>query len=213
MAGGAPLQWRVFCALNCALNDDRATGVARPQRADVMSTRNLDKMMEPRSVVAIGATERPGSVGAAVTRNLLAGGFKGEIHLVNRKGGSIGGRPLLRALSELPSVPDLAVIMTPAESVPALIVDLGQRGTKVAVIISAGPGTGDDAAETNARLRQRLLRMAQPYLLRIVGPNCIGCAAPKLALNATFGPGQLKAGRIAAIAQSGAVLAGLADWG
>src|SRR5436190_24103818 len=121
-----------------------------------MSIRNLENLVAPRSVVAIGASERSGSVGAAVTANLLAGGFKGEIHLVNRKGGSIAGRPLLRTLSELPSVPDLAVIMTPAESVPALLVDLGQRGTKVAVVISAGPGAGNDAAETNARWRGRL---------------------------------------------------------
>ncbi len=178
-----------------------------------MSIRNLESLMAPRSVVLIGASERAGSVGAAVTANMLAGGFKGEIHLVNRKGGAIGGRPLLRTLAELPSAADLAVIMTPAETVPALIVDLGQRGTKAAVVISAGPGTGSDAAETNARWRRRLLRAAQPYLLRIVGPNCIGYAAPKLALNASFGPGKLKSGRLAAIAQSGAVLAGLADWG
>ena len=116
-----------------------------------MSIRNLDKLMAPKSVVAIGASERRGSVGAAVTRNLLAGGFKGEIHLVNRKGGAIDGRPVLRTLSELPSVPDLAVIMTPAESVPALIVDLGQRGTKVAVVISSGPGVGEDGGARTMR--------------------------------------------------------------
>ena len=66
-----------------------------------MSTRNLDKMMVPRSVVAIGASARPGSVGAAVTRNLLTGGFKGDIHLVNLKGGTIEGRPVLKSLAEL----------------------------------------------------------------------------------------------------------------
>src|SRR6185437_10882394 len=79
-----------------------------------MSTRNLDKLMAPTSVVAIGASERPGSVGAAVTRNLLAGGFNGEIHLVNRKGGEIAGRPVWRSLSEVLSPTDLAVIMAPA---------------------------------------------------------------------------------------------------
>ena len=62
-----------------------------------MSTRNLDKMMTPGSVVAIGASARPGSLGEAVTRNLLAGGFKGDIHLVNIKGGEIAGRPVLKA--------------------------------------------------------------------------------------------------------------------
>ena len=77
-----------------------------------MSTRNLDKMMAPRSVVAIGASARPGSVGAAVTRNLLAGGFKGEVHLVNVKGGTIEGRPVLKSLAELQAPADLAVIQS-----------------------------------------------------------------------------------------------------
>src|SRR5262245_52262116 len=172
-----------------------------------MSTRNLDKLMTPRSVVAIGASARPGSIGEAVTRNLLAGGFQGDIHLVNIKGGEIAGRPVVKSLAELPKPADLAVIMTPPQIVPKLVLDLGERGTRVAVVITAG--SGDD----NAKWRKRVLRAAQPHLLRIVGPNCIGYAAPRIGLNASFGPGQLKAGRIAAIAQSGAVLAGLVDWG
>ena len=178
-----------------------------------MSTRNLDKMMEPRSVVAIGASVRAGSVGAAVTRNLLAGGFDGDIHLFNVKGGTIEGRPVLKSLAELPKPADLAVIMTPAETVPRLIVELGERGTKVAVVVTAGAGSGGTAREDNARWRKRILRAARPHLLRVVGPNCIGYAVPRLGLNASFGPGGLKAGRLAAVAQSGAVLAGLADWG
>lgn len=178
-----------------------------------MSTRNLDSLMAPRSVVAIGASERPGSVGAAVTHNLLAGGFKGDIHLVNRKGGTIAGRTVFKRVSDLPEPADLAVIMTPAETIPALITALGQAGTHAAVVISAGPGGGPDAGAVNARWRQRLLNAAKPHLLRIIGPNCIGYAAPGLGLNASFGPTRLKGGRIAAVAQSGAVLAGLADWG
>ncbi len=178
-----------------------------------MSTRNLDKMMAPRSVVAIGASARPGSVGAAVTRNLLAGGFQGEIHLVNIKGGDIEGRPVLKSLAELPQPADLAVIMTPAETVPRLVVELGERGTKVAVIITAGPGDGAAAHDDNKRWRKRILRAAQPHLLRIVGPNCIGYMVPRLGLNTSFGPAGLISGRVAAVAQSGAVLAGLADWG
>ncbi len=172
-----------------------------------MSTRNLDKMMTPRSVVAIGASVRPGSVGEAVTRNLLAGGFKGDIHLVNVKGGEIAGRPVLRSLAELKQPADLAIIMTPPETVPKLVLELGERGTRVAVVITAGSG------EDNARWRKRILNAARTHLLRIVGPNCIGYAVPRLGLNASFGPSGLRAGRIAAIAQSGAVLAGLADWG
>jgi len=122
-----------------------------------MSTRNLDKLMAPRTIVAIGASERPGSVGAAVTRNLLEGGFVGEIHLVNRKGGEIAGRPVWRSLSELLSPPDLAVVMTPAATVPGILKELGAKGTKAAVIISAGPGAGAEGREVNARWRQKLL--------------------------------------------------------
>ena len=178
-----------------------------------MSTRNLDGLVEPKSVVAIGASARKGSVGEAVTRNLLAGGFKGEIHLVNVKGGEIAGRPVRRSLAELPAPADLAIVMTPPETVPGVIAELGARGTKVAVIITAGPGVGPFARVANAQWRERLLEAAQPHLLRIVGPNCIGYAAPRIGLNASFGPGKLKSGRIAAVAQSGAVLAALADWG
>lgn len=169
--------------------------------------------MLPRSVVAIGASARPGSVGAAVTCNLLEGGFKGDIHLVNVKGGEIAGRPVLKNLAALPTPADLAVVMTPPETVPGVIEELGRRGTKAAVVITAGPGAGADGGAANARWRSRILRMAQPHLLRVIGPNCIGYAAPRIGLNASFGPRQLKGGRIAAIAQSGAVLAGLADWG
>src|SRR5258708_12835396 len=107
-----------------------------------MSIRNLDKMMAPQSVVAIGASARPGSVGAAVTRTLVDGGFQGEIHLVNIKGGTIDGRAVLKSLDELPQPADLAVIMTPPETVPRLVVELAERATKVPVIITPRPRQG-----------------------------------------------------------------------
>src|SRR5215468_7408333 len=166
-----------------------------------MSIRNLDRMMSARSV------------GAALTRNLLAGGFGGDIHLVNIKGGQIDGRPVLKSLSELTQPADLAVIMTPPETVPRLVMELGEGGTKAAIVITAGPGSGPTTHEDNARWRKRILRAAEPHLLRVVGPNCIGYCAPRLGLNASFGPSGLKPGRVAAVAQSGAVLAGLVDWG
>ncbi|MBM3645203.1 MAG: bifunctional acetate--CoA ligase family protein/GNAT family N-acetyltransferase [Alphaproteobacteria bacterium] len=178
-----------------------------------MSTRNLDKLLRPKSVVAIGASARAGSVGAAVTANLLGGGFAGEIHLVNARGGEIAARRVHRRLSGLPTPADLAVIMTPPATVPDLIQELGAMGTRAAVIITAGPGTGADATELNRRWRQDILDQARPHLLRVVGPNCIGFAAPRIGLNAGFGPPGVKPGPIAAIAQSGAVLAALADWG
>jgi len=178
-----------------------------------MSTRNLDKLFDPRSVVAIGAGTRPGSVGAAVTRNLLGAGFKGETYLVNVKGGQISERPVFSSLSAVPAPTDLAIVMTPPETVPGIIDELGRRGTKAAVVITAAPGSGPDAGPVNAQWREQVLLAARPYLLRVIGPNCIGYAAPRIGLNASFGPSKLQPGRLAAIAQSGAVLAGLADWG
>src|SRR5882724_7784059 len=159
-----------------------------------MSTRNLDKLLAPRSVAAIGASARPNSVGGAVTRNLLAGGFGGEIHLINTKGGEIAGHPVLRSLKELPAPADLAVVMTPPETVPGLVGELGRIGTRAAVIITAAPGSGTDAGRRNANWRQQILEAARPSLLRVLGPNCIGLAAPRLGLNASFGPSGLKPG-------------------
>src|SRR5260370_16669215 len=97
--------------------------------------------------------------------------------------------------------------MTAAARVPRLIFELGERGTKVAVVVTAGAGDGATAGEDNARWRRRILRAARPYLLRVVGPNCIGYAVPRLGLNASFGPGGLKAGRLAPGAQSAPGLA------
>src|SRR5262249_14941091 len=133
--------------------------------------------------------------------------------LLNIKGGEIEGRPVLKALAELPQAADLAVVMTPPETVPRLIMELGEGGSKAAVVVTTGPGRGPTAHEDNARWRKRILRAAEPHLLRVIGPNCIGYSVPRLGLNASFGPSGIKAGRIAAIGQSGAVLAGLADWG
>ena len=178
-----------------------------------MSTRNLDKMMAPRSVVAIGASARPGSVGAAVTRNLLAGGFQGEIHLVNVKGGEIAGRPVLKSLAELQQPADLAVIMTPAETVPRLILELGERGTKVAVVITAGPGSGADGARG-----QRPLAQAHPAGRPAASAQDRRAELHRLRRAAARAQCQLRAGQAQGraargVAQSGAVLAGLADWG
>ena len=157
-----------------------------------MSTRNLDKLMAPRSVVAIGASARPGSVGAAVTRNLLAGGFQGEIHLVNRKGGEIAGRHGLPQASGGPAGAGRSRRHHDAggDRARADRWSWARRARAPPSSSAPVPATGADAATDNARWRQRLLRAAQPHLLRIVGPNCIGYAAPRLGLNASFGPAQ-----------------------
>jgi acetyltransferase len=173
-----------------------------------MTTRNLDALFAPRSVALVGASARPGSVGEVLVRNLLEGGFKGHVHLVDAHTATTQDRPILASVSDLPEAPDLAILATPAETVPGLIAELGSRGCRAAVVISAGfEGTGRPA-----ELKQAMLDAARPHLLRIVGPNCLGVAMPNLGLNASFAAAMPPAGGVALISQSGAVAAAAMDW-
>ena len=103
-----------------------------------MSIRNLDHLLAPRSVALIGASLRPGSLGNILARNLFRGSFKGPLWLVNPKGGTIEGRVCHASITDLPEPPDLAVIATPPATVPGLVAELAAKGTRAAVIITAG---------------------------------------------------------------------------
>src|SRR6516162_2977634 len=148
-----------------------------------MSVRNLDKLFKPGAVALIGATPRHGSLGAVLSRNLRRGAFGGPLMLVNPDHRSIGGVPVHRDIASLPEVPDLAVIATPPETVPGLIAELGARGTRAAVVISAG---FDEQGVSGRALRQAMLDAARPHLLRLVGPNCVGIMVPAVGLDASF---------------------------
>ena len=174
-----------------------------------MSVRNLDKLLNPRSVALIGATPRPGSVGAVVARNLRRAGFAGELMLVNPHHQAIDGLTVCPNIASLPQAPDLAVIVTPPETVPSLIGELGERGTRAAVIITAGFG---ELGEGGHALQQATLDAAKPHLLRIVGPNCVGIMVPPLGLDATFSHLAAPAGEIAFLSQSGAMITAMLDW-
>src|SRR6516165_10200530 len=174
-----------------------------------MSVRNLDKLFKPGAVALIGATPRHGSLGAVLSRNLRRGAFGGPLMLVNPDQRSIGGVPVHRDIASLPEVPDLAVIVTPPETVPGLIAELGARGTRAAVVITAGFG---ELGEGGRTLQQAALDAAKPYLLRIVGPNCIGIIVPRLGLDATFSHMAAPAGDIAFVSQSGAMITAMLDW-
>jgi len=174
-----------------------------------MSVRNLDKLFAPRSVALIGATPRPGSVGAVVARNLRRAGFAGELMLVNPHYDTIDGLTVHPNVASLPRAPDLGVIVTPAETVPCLIHELAARGTRAAVIITAGFGELGQRGQT---LQQATLDAAKPHLLRIVGPNCVGIMLPRLGLDATFSHLAPPAGDIAFLSQSGAMITAMLDW-
>jgi acetyltransferase len=175
-----------------------------------MSVRNLGPLFRPSSVALVGASTRSYSVGAVATRNMFAAGFQGDIYLVNPRHAEIDGHPCVADIASLPKAPDLAVIATPPESVPELIAQLGARGTKAAVVITAGFGEGGSLRGRD--LCNAMLEAARPYLLRIIGPNCFGLMLPRVDLNASFIHLQPLPGRLAFVAQSGALLATVVDW-
>ncbi len=175
-----------------------------------MSTRNLDALFEPSTIALVGASNRPGSVGAVLARNLYEGGFQGPILTVNPHERAIRSTLNYRSVAELPLAPDLAVISTPPQAVPGIISELGERGCRAAVVITAGFGEGDRA--DGQELMQTMLDASRPHLLRIVGPNCLGFMSPHIGINASFAhltPGK---GDIAFITQSGAMATSVLDW-
>ena len=175
-----------------------------------MSIRNLDKMFRPRSIAVIGASDKARSVGAALMTNLLHAGFRGSIVPVNPKTDAVHGIKAFADVASLPAAPDLAVIATPPDTVPSLVAELGARGTRAAVILTAGFAEGEVAV--GKERAAELLAAAQPHLMRIVGPNCLGIAVPGIGLNATFAPTAMLPGNIAFLTQSGAMATTVLDW-
>ncbi len=175
-----------------------------------MSIRNLDKMFRPRSIAVIGASAREKSVGAALMTNLLRGGFDGPILPVNPKAGALHGIMAYPDVASLPLTPDLAVIATPPDTIAPLVGELAARGTRAAVILTAGFAEGE--AKVGKAREAELLAAARPHLLRVVGPNCLGIAVPGIGLDATFAPAGLLPGNIAFLTQSGAMATTVLDW-
>ena len=167
-----------------------------------MTVRNLDLLCAPRSVALIGASNRLGSVGLITAQNLLRDGFSGPVWFVNPKHETVAGHACYPSVGALPSAPDLAVLATPPHTIPQLIGELGAKGTRAAVVITAG---------VRDNLRQAMLDAARPHTLRIQGPNCVGLLLPRLGLNASFAPKALP-GSIAFLSQSGALITGIVDW-
>src|ERR1019366_6087995 len=136
--------------------------------------------------------------------------LRGPIMPVNPKATALHGIMTYKDVASLPLMPDLAVIAKPPDTIPGLVDELGRRGTRAAVILTAGFAEGE-AAAGKARSAQ-MLAAARPYLMRIVGPNCLGIAVPGVGLNATFAPAALLPGNIAFLTQSGAMATTVLDW-
>jgi acetyltransferase len=174
-----------------------------------MSVRNLEQLFRPRSIALIGASRQPRSVGAVVAHNLFAGGFAGPVMPVNPHEASIQATLAYPSVAALPLVPDLAVIATPPPTVPGLVAELGQRGTKAVVVLSAGFG---EAGSAGRALQQQILDAAKPHLLRVLGPNCLGVMVPAIGLDASFAHVAARPGDLAFVGQSGAVVTSVLDW-
>ena len=175
-----------------------------------MSIRNFDAIFRPRAVALIGASNRPGSVGLVTAENLLAGGFDGPIMPVNPKHKAVAGILAYPNINNVPVVPDLIVITTPPATIPGIIHDAGARGTKAAIVITAG--FGELGSDQGRALQTAMLEAAKPNLLRIIGPNCLGILSTPAGLNASFAPANARKGGIAFVAQSGAMVTTVLDW-
>ena len=137
-----------------------------------MSIRNLEALFNPGSVAVIGASERPGSIGRLVTENLLQAGFKGPIFPVNPNYKQLLNVDAYDGIASLPKAPDMAVLVTPPATVPHLVAELGNLGTRGVCVISAGFAERGD--EEGAARQQALLDAARPHTTRVIGPNCLG---------------------------------------
>ena len=181
-------------------NEDKQTG---PERC------GLDAMFVPGSVAVIGATSRPGTVGRAVLENLLRGKFQGKVYAVNAKHPEVLGLKTYASIRDIPGQVDLAIVATPAVTVPQVIGECVDAGAKSAVVISAGfRERGADGAALEQQIQEQLRRGSMP----LIGPNCLGIMNPTIGLNATFVKDAPKTGNVAFLSQSGALQVAILDW-
>ncbi len=171
-----------------------------------MSSFGLERIFAPSGVALVGGSPRQSSLGTIILRNIVEGGFRGEIAVVNPEYASIGGQKTHAEFKALPSIPDLIVITAPPRAIPEIISEAGQRGVAGAVIISSGLGHGPGS------IAEAVAQTARTHKLRIVGPNCLGVMFPAIALNASFAARHPTRGSLALISQSGAIAAAMVDW-
>jgi acetyltransferase len=170
---------------------------------------NLHAIFAPSSVALIGATERPASVGRSLLENLTGGGFKGSIYPISLTHDTLLGKRAYRTIAAAPGPVDLAVIATPAATVPALLGECADAGVRGTIVISAG---FREIGAAGADLEAQTLAQAQRGGVRVIGPNCIGIIVPRIGLNATFANGVALPGSVGFVSQSGALCTAVLDW-
>jgi acetate---CoA ligase (ADP-forming) len=173
---------------------------------------DLEELFRPESIAVLGASNRPGKVGTTLFRNILTAGFHGAAYPVNPSWKSVSGVRCYPDLASLPETPDLGIVIVPAPQVARAIDDLGRAGARGAVVISAG---FREVGEAGAAMEADIVRRAQQYGMSLVGPNCFGVfnTDPSVGLNATFSESLPPAGSIGFVSQSGALGAGILQYG
>jgi acetyltransferase len=174
-----------------------------------VSTRDLDRLFNPRRVAVVGAGQDRMQLGHIVLRNLVDAGFGGVVYPINPSRESITGIQAYASVSDAPATPDLAVICTPAEVVPEIVRECGEAGVPtVAVLASGFRETGAEGRELERRVDEERAR----HQMRLLGPNCLGTIVPRLGLNASFAGVMPLDGHLAFVSQSGALMTAVIDW-
>lgn len=174
-----------------------------------MGTENLDKIFNPQKIAVIGASDREHSIGARLLRNLIGVGYKGVVYPVNPFRPTVQGITAYPNIERIPWQVDLAIIATPAHTVPQIIDECGKAGVSGVIIVSAG---FKEAGEEGEALEKQILEYKNRYNMRIIGPNSLGVMRPRIKLNATFANKTANSGKIAFISQSAALCAWVLDW-
>ncbi len=191
---------------------DQAPSTAKQDSPNPPSSQersSLDSLFVPGSVAVIGATDRPGTVGRTVLHNLLRPSFTGKVYPVNPHRSEILGAKAYRNIAEVPAPVDLAVVATPAGTIPGIIGECIDAGVRSAVVISAGfKERGAEGAALERQIQDQLQRGS----MRLIGPNCLGVMNPTIGMDATFAKDPPKAGNVAFLSQSGALLTAILDW-
>ncbi|MFN0263791.1 GNAT family N-acetyltransferase [Tepidamorphus sp. 3E244] len=174
-----------------------------------MGPSRFETMFNPRSVAVVGASEDAGSVGGQVFANILNAGFAGPVIPVNPHHESVRGKACAKSVSDIAEPVDLAIIATPASTVPGIIKSCGEAGIGSVIVLSAGFG---EIGEQGRAVEAELKAIARKAGVRFIGPNCVGLVRPHLGLNATFLKSAAPAGRLALVSQSGALCSAIVDW-
>lgn len=173
-----------------------------------MAQHYLNVLFSPKSVVVFGASNQPDKVGTIIFKNLLEG-FEGEVYGINPKYKKIRNKTVYAAIEDINQPIELAVIATPAPTIPDIIDRCGKHGVKAAIILSAG---FSEIGPKGAALQKAVVDTAKIYGIRLLGPNCLGIMRPSMGLNATFYNGTAMPGNLALVSQSGALCTAILDW-